>query len=164
VASKRRQTAWVGSADQSFVTVADGAKSINQSFAPDTSVPSMIRPTVVRVRGELAHNPQVYSADLDYAGAIGFCVVSSDAFAAGGASIPGPQSDPGWEGWFVWAGFSYHLEFSDATGLFSPTARQTIDSKAMRKIGSNETIVVMQESQAGLFEVSLQFRMLFKLS
>jgi len=164
VASKRRLTTWIGSADQNFVAVAGNTKIIHQSFTPSTAVPSMIRPTVIRVRGELAHNPQAFSADLDYAGAVGFAIVSTDAFAAGVASIPGPVSDPGWDGWFLWTGFSYHLEFSDATGVSPMSKYQTLDSKAMRKITANETLVVIAESQVNLYEVSLQFRMLMKLS
>ncbi len=163
VASKRLSQ-WIGPADQNFVGVPAGTKVIHQSFTPQTAVPSMIRPTVVRVRGQVAHNPSVFSADLDYSGAIGFCIVSLDAFAAGVASIPGPLTDSGWGGWFVWEGFSYHLEFSDATG-FRPTVQIiNMDSKAMRKIGVNEALVVVVESGDNLYEVSAQFRMLLKLS
>ena len=63
-----------------------------QSYTPSTDVPSKINPTIVRVRGELAHNPQLFTADLDYAGAIGFCIVLTDAAAAGiadGTSVEG---------------------------------------------------------------------------
>ena len=39
-----------------------------------------------------------------------------------------------------------------------------IDSKAMRKVAPDETLVVMGESQAGAVNVANPFRMLVKLS
>ena len=39
-----------------------------------------------------------------------------------------------------------------------------VDSKGMRKVSDNETIVLMAESQQGAFQISMNFRMLLKLS
>ncbi len=164
VRSQRRLTTWIGDAGQCFTTNSSTAKVLNQSFSPGTSVPSLNRPTVVRVRGEFTHSPSVATADLEYCGAYGFGIVTLDALAAGIASIPGPASDPGWNGWFVWGGFSYDFSHATDAGFRDISARSIIDSKAMRKVGPEEAVVVVTESIGGAFQASIQFRMLVKLS
>ncbi len=159
----RRQTQWVGQADQSYVAVGAGAKVIIASFSP--SGVGFDKPTVVRTRGEVSVSPAVMSADTIQIGAYGLAIVSDQAFAAGAASIPGPWSDSDWGGWFVWRSFSYRFEFNDATGIMLPSSVQyEIDSKAMRKVGDNETIVLMAESQAIAFDISMPLRVLVKIA
>ncbi len=123
--------------------------------------------TIVRVRGLLSVQPDAYSVDLNVQGALGMGIVSDQAFAAGAASIPGPWSEPDWGGWFVWQAWASRLEFLSAVGvLFSDASERTymIDSKAMRKVEPNETVVVMAESQAGGVNIHSPFRMLVKLA
>ena len=57
-----------------------------------------------------------------------------------------------------------HLEFSSGVGVESFPILQTIDSKAMRKVGVNETLTWMVESQEGAVQVFLHARVLMKLS
>ncbi len=92
-------------------------------------------------------------------------LVSDQAFAAGAVSIPGPWSDPDWGGWFVWIPWSFRFEFVSGTGIQMPGSVQIpIDSKAMRKVQPNETLVVMLESQSAAVTVAASFRMLVKLA
>ena len=108
--------------------------------------------------------PGATGADGNVVGAIGFGLVSDQAFGAGAASLPGPWSDPDWDGWFLWMPWSFRWEFADASGQVLGDARKTIDSKAMRKVGQNETLVVMAESQGTAAVVAVSFRLLVKLA
>ena len=160
---KNRQTTWVAPADQNTVSVASGASVIIGSFAPDDA--GMLHPTIVRVRGEVSIRPNSFGADVAISGAFGMAIVSDDAFAAGTASIPRPFDDAEWGGWFVWQSFSNHVESIDQTGVVFPgSISYQVDSKAMRKVGENETMVLMCESQSGAIEIAMHVRTLFLLS
>ncbi len=131
-------------------------------FAPETA--SMLRPTIVRTRGILSIRPQTFGADLAIGGAFGVCVVSDEAFAAGSGSIPRPFDDADWGGWLVWRSFEDFYEFGDSTGVRRQAIQMEIDSKVMRKVTVNETIVFMCESQTGALNVAAHLRMLLLLS
>ena len=161
---QRRKTTWIGPADQGFIAVANGTGVIISSFTPSTTVPSLAQPTVVRTRGSVSIKPEAASADLEIVGAYGLCVVSSQALAAGVASVPTPWNEPGWDGWFVWRSFSLDFEFETSVGFGRNALHQEVDSKAMRKVQANEAVVLVAESQAGGFEISMPLRMLMKLS
>jgi len=154
----RRLSQWVASADQGYLAVASAASGILQSNA------SLGNTTIVRTRGLLSVRPTAFSADLDVSGAFGIAIVSDQAFAAGAASVPGPFTDQDWDGWFVWMPMLYRYEFGDLTGQALISKELVIDSKAMRKVGANETVVVVFEAQAGAVSVASHFRMLVKLS
>ncbi len=154
----QRVAQWVGSADQGSVAVTAGAKVVIQSNA------LLENATIVRVRGQLTTFPTVASADLNIIGAYGIGIVSDEAFAAGAASIPGPWSNKDWGGWFVWLPISWRFEFISGVGVLQAGITSVIDSKAMRKIGLNETVVVVAESQGSAFDVMDPFRMLLKLA
>ena len=154
----KRVTEWVASADQGFVVVGAGVKVLIQSVQFAQSI------TIVRLRGLLSMIPNIASADQTIVGAVGFGVVSDQALAAGVASMPGPWSDPDWDGWFMWMGISQKFEFASGVGLLTSSVQQIMDSKAMRKVGPNEAVVAIGESQAIAFDVSVPSRMLIKLS
>ena len=158
VRSVKRKSNWIESADQSFVAVGGGASVIHQSIV------ALDGETIVRTRGILLVGPDVFTADTNVIGAIGFAVVSEQAAAAGAASIPGPFSNGAWDGWFHHEFYCYRMEFIDGSGVLSPaTVQVPFDSKAMRKTEANDRIVVMVESQASAALVGIYFRMLFKL-
>ena len=96
VRSARKTPTWIGPADQSFVAVGSGAKVlIGSASFTDPS-------TVARTRGEVSVMPSSFAADLSVDGAFGACIVSSDAFGIGATALPGPFSDAGWDGWYMW--------------------------------------------------------------
>ena len=155
---KQRLTTWLGPADQGYVSVASGTKVII-SFA------SFGEPaTVIRSRGTVSIAPDSFGADVEYKGAIGMGIVSTDAFTAGVASIPGPWLDSDWGGWYVWRSFAEIFEFKDATGSLVISTGFQVDSKAMRKITTNETLVVIAESQSGAYQIFSAVRTLLKLT
>ncbi len=126
----------------------------------------MILPTVVRVRGEVSVMPTVTNTGVKIGFAYGLAVVSDEAFAAGAASIPGPFRDAAWGGWFVWGAGRFEWVVGTNVGILGQSANwsREVDSKAMRKIGTNETIVFMVESQIGALDISMHLRLLFLLS
>jgi len=162
----KRLVSWLAPADQGFIGVASTAKVIVGSFTPALLVPSIDRATIVRTRGQVSVKFGAYTADLTIVGAVGMGVVSADAFAAGVASVPGPFSDADWDGWYMWRSFGYHWEVSAAgsTGQGRASNEFEVDSKAMRKIGTNEVCVIVAESQSGAFEINVPLRTLLKLS
>ena len=106
--------------------------------------------------------PQSFAADLDIIGAMGIGIVSDQALAAGAASIPGPWTDSSWDGWFVHQFFAYRFEVTTDIGRLIASISIPFDSKAMRKVGTNESVVIMVESQLVAFNAAVMFRMLVK--
>ena len=91
-------------------------------------------------------------------------IVSAEAFAAGVASVPEPFTDADWGGWMQWRAFSYQFEFGTAAAVNYPNWNFEIDSKAMRKVESNEVLVQVFESIVGAVRVSAPLRILLKLT
>ncbi len=135
VSAPRRQTTWISSADQGYVTISAGAKTLIQSFDPQAA--GLMAPTIVRTRGRLAVKSTQAAADAEVVGAVGMCVISDQAFAAGAGSIPGPFTDSGWGGWLAWEAVMISLQFVDGTGVFIDDRAFEFDSKAMRKVSSD---------------------------
>ncbi len=156
--SPQRLTQWIGPADQSYLAVASAGETIISSFAAEEAL------TITRSRGQLSIIPSVFSADVEITGAYGEGVVSAEAFAAGVVSLPSPFRDADWGGWLLWRAFSYRFEFADATGVDFPNWTMELDSKAQRRMGPNEVLVAVAESQSGAFRVSAPLRTLIKLS
>jgi len=119
---------------------------------------------VVRTRGLLSVELTASTADQEAVGAIGFAIVSDQAEAAGAASIPGPWTDQDWDGWFLWQPWAFTFESITQAGVLLFSREWEIDSKAMRKFDSGNTIVVMAESEVAAVRVATPFRMLFKLA
>ncbi len=155
---KGRLTQWVGPPAQAFVSVASAGATLIDSFAPEEAL------TVIRNRGAISHTPEGFAADIEYVGAFGVGIVSAEAFAAGIASVPTPFTDADWAGWMVWRSFAYRYEFLDGTGSLLTVDTIEIDSKAMRKIGPNEVLAYVAESQIGAFRLMDGIRTLVKLS
>ena len=161
VVAPRRQTRWFGPADQGYVAVATTAQVLVASLPIDLT--SLVRPTITRTRGLISIKPELFSADVDIVGCFGAGVVSQEAFDIGITAIPGPFDDADWSGWYVWQPFAFHFEeTAGSSGLWS--VELPIDSKAMRKVGPNEVLVFVAESQVGAFRIALPLRTLFKLS
>jgi len=158
VVSTRRLTAWSGLADQGYVNVASGGATIISSIAFN------VRGTLIRHRGMVSYRPQAVNADLDMIGAIGVAIVSDQAFAIGVTGVPLPFTNADWGGWMVWRSFSSRWGFNDASGVLYEERSFEVDSKAMRKVRQNETLIFVAESQAGAMAVAEGVRHLVKLS
>ena len=105
--------------------------------------PTTDKLTIMRTRGEL-----LITADIDAITegahlAVGLGIVTADAFAVGRTAVPSPIADEGWDGWY-WHSYVMiggAVNTTDVVGsaqLGSSIWRVEIDSKAMRKIDTDE--------------------------
>ena len=89
-------------------------------------------------------------------------IVSTAAFAVGASAVPTPITEIEWEGWMWHQYFSLHV--SQATE--STRLHFMIDTKAMRKLNSDETVMAAMEhtiSGSTGMSVRLGTRMLLML-
>ena len=104
--------------------------------------------TIVRTRGYLFAGITGAGAALDsFHCAFGVAIVSTEAFVAGVASIPGPLTELDWNGWMVHQTFKVMQKTTISDDNFGPGTLYTseVDSKAMRKFNDNETLVAVLE-------------------
>jgi len=157
----RRTNTWF------FLTVLDtalaaGAKVLLGSF---NAAALALRPfTIVRSRFLLKYGSDQLAISETPQASIGMIVVSDQAVAAGVASLPGPTTDAD-APWFVHEGAIDEFLFGDATGFQGDAGfTKEVDSKSMRKVGSNEDLAIVAEQRATFgANVALQGRMLVKL-
>jgi len=92
---------------------------------------------------------------------VGIGVVSEQAASVGITAVPHPGSDAGWGGWLWHSYFAGRLSFASATGYAPNQVHQlVVDSKAMRKVGDNERLVLVVQNtgtQGIVFTWSVRF-------
>jgi len=127
--------------------------------------------TVVRLRGHLQAFLKTASAgDEGFHCAVGVGVVTADAFSIGITAVPDPIGDIAWGGWMFHQFFDLFAPsgtIADSFGGGPVIADFDVDSKAMRKIGINETLfAVVEVVEAGTATMSIRFdsRVYIKLS
>ncbi len=102
--------------------------------------------TLVRIRGTVAVSLDSGAVNEAFLIRAGIIKVMPDAFAAGAGSIPSPVDDPEAE----WLWHSYFPLRALATGNDSLSGggvqRTEIDSKAMRRVKTNERLVFMVDA------------------
>ncbi len=135
----KRQTEWVLGNFGSATSSATGSVLYPTGFQPVVS-----GLTIVRIRGELILSSLMNAATDSFQAAAGFIMVSDEAFAAGAASIPSPQSDAD-DDW-IW-----HQWCSVQSGVLGAPGQGTefrfdIDNKAMRKFPGGKTLVGVLET------------------
>jgi len=102
--------------------------------------------TVLRMIGEYVINPTSAPVALDSAFiGVGIGVVSADAFAVGGGSMPDPLTDQGYP-WLYWAVHPvFFMSNSTNPGNDVMGARVTIDIRSMRKLKPQEDLAMVVE-------------------
>ncbi len=109
-----------------------------------------LRPfTILRTRLEINLRTDQSAAAEGLTGAYGEIVVKESASGIGVTALPAPLTDIDAD-FFVWQGMTAPFELN-GTGISSswqPGFRYTVDSKAMRKIGTTDDIVTMSEIRA----------------
>ena len=100
--------------------------------------------TVLRMIGEYVIGPTSAPTALDACRvSVAIGVVSSDASAAGAASLPDPQDESDYP-WLFWADHPFFFPVADADPDSAPTAvRRTFDIRSMRKIKPRESLQVV---------------------
>ncbi len=124
-----------------------------------------LRPfTIVRTRGFFHITSDQAAASETLEGAWGSIVVQEEAADAGIASVPSPLAEPD-AAYIVYEPFVNEFLFGDGTGFTEPGGiNLTFDSKAMRKVGLSEDMVIVAElASAPGASISIQGRMLLKL-
>ena len=161
---ERRKTEWVGSADTTGIKALGGNSAVLDQTQAGSAIDAPA--TVVRTRGSLWVRSDQVSGTEDPFGAIGFAVVSAQAAAIGVTAVPTPITDEGSDLFFVWEPFQASIVVASSIGIdANPMREYKIDSKAMRKLTSDETIIVVLENASATAALSyiLKFRMLIKL-
>ncbi len=125
-----------------------------------------LRPfTIIRSHFSVLWLSDQVAAIEDPFGAVGGIVVTDSATAAGAASIPDAVTDMN-AGWFFHQILMTQLTFLDATGFTSNAGRlYEIDSKAMRKVGTDDDVGIMgvNSNTADGASIVIGGRMLVKL-
>ncbi len=164
--SSRRLTEWTdgpGNPSVQQITAA-GATQVT------TGLEALEALTVVRIRGEISLKLSTVTTVGDGFTNLGLGIglVTTDAFDAGAASLPGPLTDKDWSGW-IWHQLMGQMAGSATTevGRFPMEAiRYVIDTKAMRKMRPNQVLVGVVETGTEVGTAVLDFvmntRMLFK--
>ena len=95
--------------------------------------------TILRCRGELLVSMDGPALQDEVAITVGLGVISFDAFVAGAAAVPDPGEEPDFS-WLYWKAMTF---FAEATQVHDTTRsmRVEIDTKAMRKMKSRESLV-----------------------
>ena len=163
--SVRRQTAWEEGPGGTAGTVISTPTSVILGSGIQPVADGL---TVVRLRGYL--EILLEAADVvgsGYAGAVGACVVNSDAFAVGVTAVPNPVDDSDWDGWMYHRFFSLHATTATiGDGVNTGRLAWEVDSKAMRKLPLNETLLMsIQTFEVGAAQIEVFFdsRVLVKL-
>jgi len=153
--SSRRRTGW----DAGPALARSVVSSAGVTLWPTGAAAAQDGLTIVRIRGEFAINLTVVTSAGDgfASAAIGLCVVTGDAFAAGITAIPTPLADISWDGW-MFHQLIAHLTARQTAPLnvaFS-ALRIPIDTKAMRKIRDTDVLVGVLEMGTEVGNASAQ--------
>ena len=158
--TKRAAPAWGYTQSATELTIASDTKVLLGSFI--LSNPPLGE-TILRTRCRLWVRSDQAAAIEPQTGAFGLIVVTDRAVAAGAASIPGPATDGGDDGWFV---HQQIIQASASTGISG--VGYEIDSKAMRKVEDGGEIAIVIENLSPTvatgFIISFSVRLLAKLT
>ena len=97
--------------------------------------------TIVRTRFLCSWGTDQNAATERPFGAVGMMIVSDTAATLGVTAIPDPITSADGN-WFVWQPMIYDYLFLSLVGSQIASTQYTVDSKAMRKVGADENLVV----------------------
>ena len=162
----RRATEWLGSADVNAVsTLAASGVVLDQAFTQAQF--NVLGPvTIVRTRGILWVKSDQSAATEEPFGAMGMMVVTEQARVAGIGSLPTPITEEFDDGFFVHQFWQGGITVGSDIGVSNVWHRYEFDSKAQRKVDSDDALVVTLENASASHGVRhiLKFRILVKLS
>ena len=141
----RRSTSWEGASINLTTTT---GTSVFQTIVSEAIIEQITKPTVVRIRGELNFRMTAQGASVTASNQfVGIKVATQSAIAAGIASLELPATGIGSD-WIWWYATSFQTTTASehALGADSTTNRVVIDSKAMRKVGSNMALILVAEN------------------
>ncbi len=112
----------------------------------DQTLASSEPETIVRARGSVCVLSDQNGADEQAFGAYGIAVVSDQAAAIGVTAIPTPYTDADSDLWMVHGYWYCPIQFGDSTGFADVSQVFDFDSKAMRRLSPDETLVMVIEN------------------
>ena len=113
--------------------------------------------TIVRTRGEVLFAGDQLTVNEFPVGALGIKLQNERARVAGVASVPLPLSDPD-QDWFVWQGLV--AQVTGSSGAQTAVVYK-IDSKAMRKIKGQDSLITVIENASALHGAAVTFALHF---
>ncbi len=158
----KRGTFW-GRSPADTVSTTLGASS---SVLDSTAVPVAEGETIVRTRGWIGVASDQAAVSEAFVGALGFAIASDQAVAVGVGSLPTPYTDQDSELWFVHQFFTSRMDI-DSAGLATRRGYDmfSFDSKAMRKMQSGQTLVIVVENGSAVgMQYQLTYAVLFKVA
>jgi len=168
--TNRRQTSW----DLGPGGAAPTAFSTSTSAFLGSAIAILIDGlTIVRLRGDFMAYMTLSSSALDgFQGAFGIAIANTQAVVAGAASVLQPLTNADWDGWmyhrffFVKSPSAFSAGGNLSVAKESTVLKWDVDTKAMRKITTDESVYAMLEvAEVGTSGMDVHFdsRMLFKL-
>ena len=139
--------------------------NVNQLYGVMNAAFLALRPfTILRTRLELVFESDQAAVTERPSGAFGIIVVSSQAVAAGAASCPSPITNID-DDFLVYQGLASPFVFLSSVGFQNGSnTNYVVDSKAMRKVGPNEELVLVTHLRGALGGLlSSEGRMLVQL-
>ncbi len=140
----KKTVMWIDNTAQSAVIAVPAATVvlISQLSAEGLA----LRPfTVLRSRGIVVVGTDQEAADEEPFGTYGEIVVSESAAAAGVGSIPSPITEAG-ASWLLYVPHSSWLKFGSGVAFSNVSSVFEYDSKAMRKVGTDDQLVGIVEN------------------
>ncbi len=159
-ARSRPNRSWAISNNATFVGVGTASKLLLATLTPTNAG---IDETIMRTVGMLAVATDQLAATENQIGAFGMIIVTDRAAAAGVASIPGPVTDGGDDGWFVYQPIVQQFGFGSAVGFDASLGqRYMVDSKAKRVLQNGEVVALVVENISAVhaFEIAFMLRIL----
>jgi len=142
-----------------------------QFFTTGVSLVKPVDVTLARLRGQLSIYLTTASAvGAGFVGAAGIALFEATAFAAGVASVPGPETEIDWDGWIWHHVFDIRAitaTIADGVNANAVMQRLEIDSKAMRKWNEDWVlagVVEVTEQTTAVLEFHADSRALILLS
>ena len=142
------------------------ASAVGTLFGSLNAASLGLRPfTIVRTHALLSILTDQVAGSEYVQGAFGMQVVTDSASAAGAASIPMPLTEANAD-FFVYQPFMNQFQILSSVGAFERTGQGSfyeIDSKAMRKVGVDDDVVLTIENRTNGYNAGLEGRMLVKI-
>ena len=160
VRGPRSATDWSASvAATAFVPLAASTIVLDQVFTPIAG-----GETVLRTRGRFTYGSDQANVNEQQLGAVGIGVVSEQAATVGVTACPHPDTDAAWGGWLWHSYYGSQTRIATAVGWNELSGGFIIDSKAMRKVGENERLIIVVENSSPFGMIySVSIRILSKV-
>ena len=146
----RRKTAWAVGPEANGVSIAATLTPILWSSGVALSG-GQEQATITRIRGYTRWTlTAVTVARGGFRLAVGFGIVSAEAFAAGVASVPSPIGDLDWDGWMFHQFADLHsvtATIADGVNAVGCSIYQEIDVKSQRILESDNVLVAVAEAE-----------------